>query len=336
MKTTIGTDPELDKDLDIACILGDVSGTPLCDVSGTPLCDVSGSISNNIIKSHGKKILIISGGGLKGLSGLGSLKCLLDNNITTSFETLAGSSVGAIICFLYNIGYDPQDIYEILEQIDFAQLIKYIEPENLLLDPCFGISSPEPIIYSIYKFMKNKNINKSITFSQLYAITKTNLIITGTCLNDITIKYFSHSTTPDMQILKALRISISIPFIFRPYQYDCKLWVDGGVMNNFPIDLFNDRLEDVIGIYMDNIYETVDEIDEIQDYFIRVFSCMVRGLNCNKIELFKKYFVHIKTSSNHGTDWEITQQEKKILYDEGYNQTIDYIDEHLKKIENKI
>lgn len=287
--------------------------------------------SDSLIKSYGKKILIISGGGLKGLAGLGSLKCLLDNNISTSFEILAGSSAGAAICFLYNIGYGPQDIYDILDQIDFTQLIKYIEPENLLLDPCFGISSPEPIMYSIYKFMKNKNINKNITFSQLYTMTKINLIITGTCLNDITIKYFSHSTTPDMQILKALRISISIPFIFRPYQYDNKLWVDGSVMNNFPIDLFNDRLDDVIGIYMDDVYEEINEIEEIQDYFIRVFKCVFRGLNYNKIELFKKYFVHIKTSGGHSTNWQITQQEKKILFDEGYKQTTIYINEYLKK-----
>lgn len=284
-------------------------------------------------KNDKKKILVMSGGGLKGFAGLGSLKCLLDNDITNKFDTLAGSSVGAVICFLYNIGYGPKDIYDILEQIDFTKLIKYIEPENLLLDPCFGISSPEPIIYSIYKFMKNKNINNKITFLQLYEMTKTNLIITGTCLNDVTIKYFSHSTTPDMQILKALRISISIPFIFRPYQYDGKLWVDGGVMNNFPIDLFNDRLDDVIGIYMDDVYDYINEIEEIHDYFIRVFKCVFRGLNYNKIELFKKYFVHIKTQGNHSTNWEITQQDKKMLYDAGYKQTLDYIENNFKIIE---
>jgi NTE family protein len=272
-----------------------------------------------------KKILVISGGGLKGIAGLGSLKCLLDNGITDFFDTLAGSSIGAVICFLYNLGYDPKDMYDILEQIDLTQLVKYIEPENLLMEPCFGITSPELIMSSIYKFMKNKNINKNLTFAELYNITKTNLIITGTCLNDISLKYFSHTTTPNMQILKALRITISIPFIFRPYHYDGKLWVDGGVMNNFPIDLFNDKLDDVIGIYIDNIYDTIDEIEEIQDYFIRVFRCMCRGLNYNKIELFKKYFVHIKTNEDHSINWKITQEEKKLLYDEGYNQTIDYI-----------
>jgi len=280
---------------------------------------------NNSIKKD-KKILVISGGGLKGLAGLGSLKCLADNKLLDQIDTFACSSVGSVICFLYNIGYDPKDIYDVLEQIDFTKLIKYIEPENLLTDPCFGISSPEPILYSIYSFMKKKNISKNLTFKQLYDMTKKTIIITGTCLNDTSIKYFSHITNPDMQILKALRITISIPFIFRPYQFDGKLWVDGGVMNNFPIDLFNDKLSEVIGIYMDDVYDTIDEIEEIQDYFTRVFKCTFRGLNYNKIELFKKYFIHIKTPGNHSTNWEITQQEKKMLYDLGYTYATEYIE----------
>jgi NTE family protein len=283
----------------------------------------------NLIKQ--KKILVISGGGLKGFAGLGSFKCLIDNNIFECIDTLACSSVGSVICFLYNIGYDPKDIYDVLEQIDFTKLIKYIEPENLLIEPCFGISSPEPILNSIYSFMKKKNIGKNLTFKQLYDMTKKTLIISGTCLNDTTIKYFSHLTSPDMQILKAIRITISIPFIFRPYQYDGKLWVDGGVMNNFPIDLFHDKLDDVIGIYLDDIYDSVEGIEEIQDYFFRFLKCAFRGLNYNKIELFKKYFVHIKTPGNHSTNWEITQQEKKMLYDIGYTQTTEYIEQFFIK-----
>ena len=77
----------------------------------------------------------------------------------------------------------------------------------------------------------------------------------------------------------------------------------------------NEKLDDVIGIYLDDVYDIVDDIDEIQDYFIRVFKCVFRGLNLSKIELFKKYFIHIKTPGNHSTNWEITREEKKMLYD---------------------
>ena len=273
-----------------------------------------------------KNILVISGGGIKGLCGLGSLKCLIDNNIITKPKIMAGSSVGAVICFLFNIGYDPKNIYEILEQIDFKKLVKYNEPENYFTNMCFGIGSPEPILQSIYGFMKKKGINKKITFKELYEKTSTKLIITGTCLNDTSVKYFSVDTYPNLSILKAIRISIGIPLIFRPYEFDNKLWVDGSVMNNFPIDIFDKQIEDVVGIYLDDHYEIVDKFNEIQDYFFHIFKCMGRGLNCCKIELFKKYFVHAISHGNHSTNWEITQEEKKHLYDEGYNSALKYLE----------
>jgi NTE family protein len=279
-----------------------------------------------LYKGKRKNILVISGGGIKGLSGLGALKCLIDNEIVVFPEIFAGSSVGSIICFLINIGYSPKDQYDLLEQLDFTELVKYVEPENLFSEPCFGISSAEPILEVIYNFMKKKKIPKNITFRELFEMTQSKLIVTGTCINDVVVKYFSVDTYPDMQILKALRISMSIPFVFRPYSFEGKLWVDGGCMNNFPIDLFTDKLDDVIGIYIDDIYEPIDEFNEIQDYFIRIFKCLMRGLNCSKINIFKKYFVHVVTSGNHSTNWEITQDEKKTLFNEGYKQAQQYID----------
>lgn len=279
-----------------------------------------------IYQGKRKNILIISGGGLKGLAGLGALTCLTNNDIIFNPEIFAGTSVGAVICFLMNIGYNSRDIYDILLQIDFTKLIKYVEPENLLIDPCFGLSSPEPILQIIYTFMKKKNINKTITFSQLFDLTKSKLIITGTCINDVSVCYFSVDTYPNMPILKAIRISIGIPFIFRPYSFDNKLWVDGGCMDNFPIDLFADKLDDVIGIYLDDRYDFIDDIHEVQDYFHRIFKCVYRGLNCNKIKLYQKYFIHIVCDNELSTNWEITDDEKKYLYNLGYDTAKKFID----------
>lgn len=279
-----------------------------------------------LYKGKRKNILVISGGGIKGLAGLGALKCLIDNEIIVFPEIFAGSSVGSVICFLLNIGYSPEDIYDLLEQLDFTKLIKYVEPENLLSEPCFGISSPEPILEVIYGFMKKKNISKNITFRELFELTQSELIITGTCVNDVELKYFSINTNPDMQVLKAIRISISIPFIFRPYLFEGKLWVDGGCMDNFPIELFVDKLDDVVGIYIDDLYEPVNEFNEIQDYFFRIFKCVIRGLNFTKIDMFKKYFVHLVSPGNGSTNWDITLEEKKLLFDGGYEQAQKYID----------
>ena len=278
-----------------------------------------------LYKGKRKNIIVIGGGGIKGLAALGSLRCLIDKEIICFPEIFAGTSVGSVICFLINIGYSPIDIYNFLEEIDFTKLIKYVEPENLLFNPCFGLSSPEPTIEIIYNFMKKKNINKNITFRELFLKTQSKLIITGTCVNDSTITYFSVDTYPEMQILKAIRISISIPFIFRPYLFENKLWVDGGCMNNFPIDLFNDKLNDVIGIYMDDLYESNESINEIEKYFYSIFKCIWRGMNYNKLDLFKKYIINIIIPGNHGTNWDISQEEKKKLYNLGYENAEKFI-----------
>ena len=266
-----------------------------------------------------KNILVISGGGLKGFAGLGAVTSLIQNNIIDIPEIYAGSSVGAVICFLLNIGYHSKDIFNVLLALDFSEFIKYIEPDNLLNDPCFGFSTPEPIIYTIFSFMKQKKIKDNITFKELFDLTKSKLIITGTCVNEQQIYYFSVDTFPNMSILKALRITICIPFIFRPYLFENKLWVDGGCMNNFPIDLFKDKLDDVIGIYLDEHFHFIDEINEIQDYIFCLLKSIFRGLNCNKINFFKKYLIHIISNTTSNNNWEISDQDKQYLYDLGYN-----------------
>jgi len=273
-----------------------------------------------LYKGKQKNILIISGGGLKGFSALGAIKNLIENEIITFPDIFAGTSVGGIICFLINIGYGPQDIYEMLKGIDFTNLIKYFETFDIITEACFGLMSPKPIIQIIYDCMKKKNISKNITFKELFDKTKSKLIITGTCINDVSLKYFSVDTYPDMPILKALRITISIPFIFKPYLFDNKLWVDGGLINNFPINLFIDKLDDVIGIYLDNHYENIDEITEVHHYIFRILKCINRGLNNDKLEIFKKYIINIITEENQSIDWDISLEEKERMFNIGYDK----------------
>ena len=119
-----------------------------------------------------------------------------------------------------------------------------------------------------------------------------------------------------MEVIKALRISMSIPFIFKPYKYNDKIWVDGGCMNNFPIEIFNDKLNDVIGIYLDNITENNLDIDSYDQYISKIFKCIIKGLDYNKIKLFSKQTIVVKCK-NVSTKWDISKEEKKELFDIG-------------------
>jgi predicted acylesterase/phospholipase RssA len=77
----------------------------------------------------------------------------------------------------------------------------------------------------------------TLTFEEHFKRTKKRLVVMAfnvtKCKEDI----FTYDTTPDMVILKALELSAGIPIIFKPLKYENNLYVDGGVWNNFPIEI---------------------------------------------------------------------------------------------------
>lgn len=265
-----------------------------------------------------KGILVVSGGGIKGLSALGAISRLIEENIINKPDILCGTSAGAMIVFLMNVGYKPDEIFYLLLNIDFNNLIIY-DVENLF-DTHLGINNPEPFKYILQKMIEKKNFNPNINFLELYNLTKQKLIITGTCVNTSSIHYFSYDLTPNMSVLDAVQISIAMPFIFKPFKYDNKIWIDGGCMNNYPIDLFHNHLIDVIGIYLDDEHINYDVFDDVQTYFTQVLKCILRGLNLTKLEFYKNYTIHIKCLNGMSTNWNITKEQKNILFKQGYDE----------------
>jgi NTE family protein len=267
-----------------------------------------------------KNIVVISGGGIKGFAGLGALTKLKELDIIDEPDIYCGTSAGACISFLLNIGYSALDIYDILSDLDMSLMIRS-NLDNIFEDTAFGLNLCDPIIYVIGQFIKKKKLSIKITFEDLFKLTNKKLIITGVCVNDISLHYFSVDTTPQMEILKAITISISIPIIFKPCFYNNKLWIDGGVMNNYPIDIFNDKLNDVIGIYMDEEYLNYDFFEDMQSYASQVLKGIFKGMNYKKIELYKDYTIHIQ-SKNYSFGIEMTKNEIKELFISGYNTVL--------------
>jgi NTE family protein len=264
-----------------------------------------------------KNILVISGGGLKGFSALGALVRLKELEIIDIPDVYCGTSAGACISLLLLIGYSPMDIYEILSELDMSHMI-VSNIDNILDEVNIGLNSCDPIIYVVGHLIKKKGYSVKMSFMDLYNKTKKHLIITGVCLNDSSLHYFSYENTPNMNILKAITISISIPIIFKPCVYNNKLWVDGGVMNNYPIDLFRDKLNDVIGIYMGEEYNNTEHFEDVQSYIHQVLRCIFRGMNYNKLEMYKENTIHIK-AKNYSFGNELTKEEIHELYLCGYS-----------------
>jgi len=182
------------------------------------------------------KTLVISGGGLKGISYLGCLHEINKIQNLNEFNDFYGTSVGALLCSLIVMGYTPLEIYNFSLELDFRKLVnkKSHSIDSFLND--YGVDDCGKIIFIFKAFIKNKTNNEDITLKELSKLTKKRLFIATTCLSNRKLELINSKNYPDLRLWEAIRMSISIPLIFKPYKYNDKYYIDGAVTNNFLFD----------------------------------------------------------------------------------------------------
>ena len=224
---------------------------------------------------YGTEFINFSGGGLAGVGFIGALRSLEKKGIhrprngfmvaegnTDGVESEVkywiGSSAGSIVASLGALGDTADNMEKDIMTTDLALFLDYGGRTGnrnwfgTLLDYRNGISD---LINKwgaapgrkFQEWFTQKVIslgwNPEITFAQLYDDTGKHLVITGTSLNTFETLYFSRSSYPDMKIVEAVHISISVPFLFQPIwmpdplvpQGD-RILLDGGIMESLPIN----------------------------------------------------------------------------------------------------
>lgn len=204
---------------------------------------------NNFIKSLNKyNTLCLSGGGLKCFSFIGALQYLEEtyNFDIKQIKKFIGTSGGAILAYLLCIGYSVSEIKDFIINFNFAKINTDMSITDLLED--FGLIEGDKLIFMLTKFLNEKyNIN-DVTFKKLYELTNNELYMIGTNYNKGIERCFSHIHSPDISVFVALRITISIPVVFKPYFFENEYYIDGAFTNNFPIDYCNK--DTTLGIYI--------------------------------------------------------------------------------------
>jgi len=278
--------------------------------------DVDGYLEeeiNRILNKKVKKIrdtLVLSGGGLKGISQLGALHCLKQNNLLNDIRTIAGTSVGSMVGLLHIIGYQPLEVFNFLRMVEMKH-VKKLDPMNIIAK--YGLDDGVRMMLVLRKLITAKKFDPEMTFNDLNRMTNINFIVTGTCINEKKVYYFSHITFPNMLVLQAIRISISVPILFTPVLFENKVFVDGACIDNFPIHLFEHRMENVIGIHVAD-YRNVTEIKFIDQYIVNVIQCLLEGVTHRDTLLFSKHIVCIKCLIDNNDD----KTDVYKLFDDGY------------------
>jgi NTE family protein len=177
--------------------------------------------------------LVLSGGGMRGVAHIGAIKALEEHNIIPTH--IAGSSAGAIVGALYAYGYDYMAIYKFFESIQLIDITKYALNKPGLIDA--------------EKFYKNF---KTYLIEDDFSVLKKELFITATDILNGKLDIFKKG-----QLIRPVIASSAFPGVFAPVKINGKYYVDGGVLDNFPVKLLKKKCDVIIGIYV-NGYETID------------------------------------------------------------------------------
>ena len=318
----------LNNHLDISNNHLDISENNL-DISNNHL-DISNNhldISDNHLDISENDItcLCFSGGGIKGFSFIGVLKKLIEGDKLNldKINIYVGASAGSMICFFLILGFSIKEIEDFVINFNFSKLNGEIDCINLLEK--FGINDGERMKLVFIKCLELKLNVKDITFIELFNKTKKKLSIVGTNLSKGQEELFSIDTTPNMSVITAIRISSSVPLIFTPVTYNNSLYVDGALVNNFPINYC--PKDKTLGIYIKNCNENFD-IDSIQSLIIKCLSITSDTISEKNLNLEYKNIIKIINPKSEFTKFDLTTEYKKELIELGYKTTEDYL-EHI-------
>lgn len=270
--------------------------------------------------------IVLSGGGIKSAAYIGAFNCLFQKINKEQITHYIGTSAGAVFSVMLAIGYTCVELDKILMKYDFKHLIKDVDYDEFLCN--YGVCKGENMCEFYTELLELKNIQKETTFIELYNKTNIKNTITITNFTTQSVEYWNHETTPNNSVLAAMLATSRVPIFFMPYKYNNVFYLDGGLIDNYPINIVPiDQLENVIGLCLteknnpDKIREICNSQDKIINYIIQIFL-----LKCNSAvtlmrnEYIKKT-VYIEIEDIDFMDLEIDEQHKINMVNAGYHYT---------------
>jgi NTE family protein len=209
--------------------------------------------------------LIFEGGGVKGIAYVGAMEVLEQKGILQSIERVGGTSAGAINAVLLGLNYSPAETRDILMRLNFRNFLDdswgvVRDTDRLLTE--FGWYKGDYFRGWIGELIRTKTGNSESTFNDVQnkkpGMGFRDIYLMGTNLSTHFSEVFSFEHTPRICIADAVRISMSIPLFFsakRSLRGD--VYVDGGVLDNYPIKLFDRQkyVDDATHLSMPQYYQ---------------------------------------------------------------------------------
>jgi NTE family protein len=285
---------------------------------------------------------VLSGGGAKGIAHIGVLKYLEENRVPIQYVT--GTSMGGLVGGFYACGYSPAQMEKIALSSDFQNWASgrieekynnyYLRKEenssvvslSFKLDTALK-TSIKPILVNDAPL--NLAISKYTARASVVTQYFDSLMVPFRCL---AADVFSQSklVLRKGNLSEALRATMSVPLIFKPFKIDGKYVYDGGIYNNFPVDVALDEFnpEFVIGVnvssktFTDYPFES-DELHVSQSLLYMLFAKSDSTLLKDK-----GVYVHPNLSNLSTIDFD----QVKLIIQAGYDEAKKRLEPYLNEL----
>ena len=181
------------------------------------------------------KHIVLESGAYLGLYTLGALyelnkkKYYKIEDIETIYGTSIGSYVGVLLCL--NIDWDDLIVYFVdrpwHKSVKITPLVNFYGDKGFLDESIFKIS--------LENLFLAKDLSLDVTFQELYDFSKIELHMFTVEIQNFKLIDLSYKTHPTMKIMDGVYQSCAMPYIFKPHWYKKNYYIDGGVINNYPI-----------------------------------------------------------------------------------------------------
>lgn len=267
-----------------------------------------------------KIVPIFSGGGTRLTAHIGILQALKELNL--AFDQIVGVSGGSIVSALYACGWSLDDIVALAIETDFRQFRGF----------------------SLWRLLKDGGLSSGNTFEKwmdkqlqgcTFADIDTDLNIVATDVNGGGPVIFNRKNSPELKISEAVRFSMSIPLIFSFKSYKNHLLVDGVILSEDALfrDWSNCGASNVC-FRLQSSQETQSltpkgliKLPEFVLLLIRTF------MNALSREYVHENYWHntlvVNTGSISSVDFALSDEQKRILYQQGYNAAKQYLPQKL-------
>ena len=262
------------------------------------------------------EVLVVSGGGMKGVASLGAVSALRRTGALKHVHTVVGTSAGALVAAA--LATDMASL-KLLDGLTRTKYKPDFDLGNLL--STFGLDSGRHLDEWIDVLLGGK----AYTFREIRDIHNMRLVVCATNVTERRPEYFGPETSPDMDVALALRMSCTIPLYFSAVTHGGKMYVDGAVCDNFPLAWAGEAYghHKVLGIAFKPRLSSPDA--SLEQYVGALLECSTRrhyGADDRRV-------MQLDTGARSAFEFNMSRRDMKKLYIAGARQARAWLKKHL-------